>query len=382
MDNLVRVRRLRMTKLAELAIFLLLLLNLKGFFGMVESVTTPVPVKKEAPLPIAKAKLHKAKKQAAALNANSENASTDPNLADQLVALVQQVAANFNLSSENSTNTTTANTPQPIAYTASVLDPANFYQQSGIIQFPIGQNLPIHQLEPVSIAGIPSFTPGLQTIKTPKNSPFYTVTFGIYDQNYVKDGDHSNNRSGFGGGLAVGYRKGKWGVETGVMYSQKNYKPALDKQEYSNDPTYGLSVYYTKEVDADVVSIPVKGTRQILKGRKTSAHAIAGVTAHFAVDKKYHYQTQHYPPIGSSDPITYNPNLAPLPEAKGVFENGGTQQNVYATADLGLRVERSMGKRYVAFVEPVYRQSLGGGFGPGAAKLSTFSVQAGVMASL
>jgi hypothetical protein len=64
------------------------------------------------------------------------------------------------------------------------------------------------------------------------------------------------------------------------------------------------------------------------------------------------------------------------------MEGGGLAHNAYATADLGLRLEHNLGKRFTAFIEPVYRQNLGGGFGPRSAQISTFSVQAGVMASL
>jgi hypothetical protein len=154
--------------------------------------------------------------------------------------------------------------------------------------------------------------------------------------------------------------------------------------EYENNPFTGISYYYADEVDADLVTVPVKATRRIGKMGKTTAHAVAGLTANFAANKRYGYKTVHYPPPvpvpTPGGPVSPN---SVIPEGKGIFEKGGLVQNAYATADLGLRVERPLGSsRYTAFVEPMYRQSLGGGLGPHAARISTFSLQAGVMASL
>jgi hypothetical protein len=56
--------------------------------------------------------------------------------------------------------------------------------------------------------------------------------------------------------------------------------------------------------------------------------------------------------------------------------------NAFVTADIGLRLEQSFGNRYSAFIEPIYRHSLGGGLGPVASRLNTVSVQAGVLATL
>ena len=125
-------------------------------------------------------------------------------------------------------------------------------------------------------------------------------------------------------------------------------------------------------------------TRRVAKTGNTTAHAVAGVSAHFAANKRYDYKSVYYPPQNSSGPGGPVPSkpAATFPEGKGVFEKGGLSNNAYATADLGLRVEQSLGKHYVAFLEPVYRQSLGGGLGPRTSRLSTFSIQAGVMASL
>lgn len=376
MDGLARVRRLRLTKLSEAAIFLLLLLNLKGFFGVVEAVTKPVPAQPEIQGPIAKKRPSKIKKQQVGTSAyDAGTPSEDQSLAQQVVSLVQQFAASLTPSAPEQNPEV-----EPIASSKSVLDPSNFYSQSGIVKFPAGSLLPSLPSQPILYASNQVNIPGIEIQKAVKPSRFYGATYASFDKNYMNESQYADKKNGYGGGIAVGYRKGNWGVETGLSYSQKSYKPSRLNEEYYNDPFNGIGYFYNVGVDADVFSIPVKVTRRVAKVGKTSAHAVAALTANFATSKNYAYNTVHFDPPNPQNPV--EPTLAELPEGKGVFENGGLAHNAYATADLGLRVEQPIGKRYVAFVEPVYRHSLGGGLGPRASRLNTFSLQAGVLASL
>lgn len=381
MDRIARVRKLRLTKLAEAAIFLLLLLNLKGFFGVVESVTKPASPVKEYHGPIAKESRKKAKKMAPASDMSLQDSylEVDKSIAEQVVSFVQSVASSFAQSDENEL----ALAPQPLANNLSVLDPSLFYSQAGLVQFEDQANLPGLPAQPVLFAGSTIAIPGMTLPKVAANNRFYGATYLSLDQNHAQENGFSSKKPGYGGGFAVGYRKGKWGVETGLVYSSKNYQPKRENVEYQNDPFNGISYRYVDKVDADVISIPVKATRKLAKIGSTTAHAVAGVSTHFAAAKRYEYETVHFPPpIPLPNPNPVNPNLAAFPEGNGVLEKGGLTQNVYASADLGLRVEHPIGKRYMAFVEPLYRQSLTGGFGPNSARISTFSIQAGVMASL
>ena len=381
MDGIARVRRLRLNKMAEAAIFLLLLLNLKGFFGVVQSVTKPVSAKKEVLGPIATTQQIKSKKQPAAENmaTPADGATENNSLTQHVLAFVHDVAASLTQSVENEGAAMKANTPQSIHANNSVLDPANFYSQSGLVKFPVGPALPAHPMEPILFAGSLITIPGVEIPKAGKPSRFYAASFGSFDKNFLREGEHSDKTSGYGGGIAVGFRKGKWGIETGLQYSQKNYQPQKESLVYQSDLINGHSTFNIDQVDAHVISVPLKVTHRIARVGKTSAHAVAGVTANFATNKTYGYKTSHYPvPPDPQIPIV----IYDLPSAKGVLENGGLSHNAYATADLGLRVEHGLGKRYVAFVEPVFRQSLGGGLGPRSAQLSTFSLQAGVMATL
>lgn len=381
MDTLTRVRRLRWSKAAEAAIFLLLLLNLKGFFGVVESVTKPAPAQNIPTEPIAKS--HQGKKprlqNAVSPVAQDQPVAASQSLADQVIAYVQNIAGNLSILPENTSDSPSEAVGAPIADNSSLLDPSKFYAQSGLVKFEEHDVLPANPVSPVLFAS--SQSPKLnclQLAKTRKSSHFYAAAHASLDNNHLNNGTYLDKNPGYGGGVSAGYRKGKWGVEAGLQYSKKQYQPKPEEVVYQNDIN-GISFYNVNQVSADVVSVPVKVTRQIARFGKTSAHAVAGVTANYAAKKEYAIETKHYPPAPTQNP-TQPPS--PLPLGKGLFENGGMAHNAYATADLGIRVEQALGKRFVAYLEPAYRQSLGGSLGPVASRLNTFSLQAGVMASL
>lgn len=374
MDGLARARRVKWTKAAEAALILLLLLNFKSVFEAVDPTPkAPVAPKVENNEPIA-SKSGKRKAQTTH-NPNSENANST---SAEILAAVARLFTNesTDLSSDKATQnqindgTAVASLEPSNALNTELLNPASL------------------AFLPTSLRHIEAPQPMAATLNLPVRNkvttgPFYTGFGAQYDQNYLIQDDHKNQKSGYGAALVVGYRKGKWGVETGIQYSSKSYQPKRDMVEYENNPFQGISFYYNNEVNADVVSLPVKATRRVFKAGKTSGHVVAAVTGHFAASKSYQYNTVHYPPpvpIPNPNPVSNPP--VPAPPAKGILENGGMTYNAYATADIGFRLERAMGNRYSAFIEPVYRQSLGGGLGPVASRLNTVSIQAGVLATL
>lgn len=221
----------------------------------------------------------------------------------------------------------------------------------------------------------------------PRAHRFYFASYVGSDRNRVAVDDQNERFPGYNAGMAIGYRKGKWGVEAGIAYARRQYVPGKKVEIYGGNLTNGYLGSYLTEVDADLVSVPVHVSRKVAGFGKTSVRAVAGATANMAVQKSYRYETVHYP--GSAPPSTQGGNaLSAQPQlqqvGRGVFENGRLNDNFYASADLGLRVEQQVNDRFTVFIEPVYRHSLSSsqGLGPRPARINTMSIQAGVMAGL
>ena len=223
-------------------------------------------------------------------------------------------------------------------------------------------------------------------IKPSGTSKLYAATFATYNRNMVKTGSDSRSANGYGGGIAVGYRNGKWAVEAGLAYNQASYTPKKEVEIYAGNLQDGYLGTYASQINADIFSVPVKATRRFAQVGRTSVHAVAGVTANVSAQKSYQYRTVSYGTGPSTQPGQNQPHLQPQLTRKGtglLEENGKLSGNFYATADAGIRIQRPVGKRFAAFVEPVYHQSLWqSGIGPKSNRINTFSVNAGVVASL
>jgi len=386
MDQVVLVRRIRRTKALELVIFLLLLSNLNGFFGVVGSVTKPKSFPKSENGPIAGLQMPQ-KKSPTSGSQKVYKGIIGAGLLHDIMSVAHQIGhpgdtnRSYETQLEHQSN---ANANEMAEVSApSLLDPNRFYAQSGPVHFVDPKLVRTPSPKPILYAtALPSIFGAKDAQKTVTRH-FYVSTLAAFDQNTVREGTHTVKTSNVGGGFAAGYRNGKWGVETGMSYAQKTYQPLRQNVEYLNDPFQGIAFYYVDEVQSDVFTIPVKVTRKFANIGRTSAHAVAGVSTHIATSKVYRYETLHLPPpTPQPSPNPIPPPNAIFPEAKGILQDGGVNRNVFASADFGVRLEHLIGKRYVAFVEPAYRQSLAEGFGPGASRINSFTLQAGVMAHL
>ncbi len=373
-------RRIWISKSAEAAILLLLLLlgGAYGFFGFEpyhRSAPQELPAQNVPMAESGKAKHHQNNR-----GSSLENGNGSANGNGFFVPLDASQRAGSQAIAEAGVVSETALTPMEMA--AAVKNANNQNNSENRLMMLAFGPLSTKDFMTLDIANL------LNPLKevTPKAllaSHFYAVTYASLDQNRVRIGSEKRQAQGYGGGLMVGYRPGKWGVEVGVAFSQKNYTPLKEVKISTDNTNQGYYRSFDREVDADIVSVPLKGTRRMARFGKTSVHAVAGMTASVAIEKTYRNKKEFYPGNPPSGSHTIQTTELSKNSAQGVLEGGQFNDNVYVTADLGLRVEHSLGKRLVAFVEPMYQFNVSGqGIGPKPAKINTIGIHAGVMASL
>ncbi|MCB9344528.1 MAG: hypothetical protein R3A50_08875 [Saprospiraceae bacterium] len=378
LNQVALVRRIRLTKLTELAIFLLLLLNIEGMFGGFKEVIDPSPVN----IPV------KNQPMASTASGHSSNGVTGSTIAESgsLASKVLAMIASSMLGEVKSTQKFIPVSPNTVS-PGSVLDPKNFYKGSGIIPFQNFAPLPKSADPGRVFNNKPGFIPDGIDGSTPNNkSGIYAGTFAAYGLDFVSPAGKISKFESFGGGLLVGVKKGSWGLESGVSYTQRTFSPVKHEEVYAGNEIDGYLSAYVRTVNADVFSVPFKASKRIAKFHGTSLHAVAGATANFVTDKRFTYISKSTPPSSPSpDPLSKpDPSQFPIPQSNndGLLEGGTLKNNVYASLDVGFRIEQSLGSRYVAFLEPLYKQQASKGFGPNHERINGVTIQAGILATL
>ncbi|MCK6694624.1 MAG: hypothetical protein L6Q97_21315 [Thermoanaerobaculia bacterium] len=374
------IRRVRLTKLAEAAILLLLLANLNVFPGFQPEVPDkPKPHSIQRPdVPVASA--HPGQKQRSIRSAGS---------AAQQFPVAG--AGKGNLFPSFLSGPTAAGLLDPGYRSAqSVSELMNDLQQVAdkdrqrvADNLPSAEFLPFNMMAALDVPARAADMPAAPVRKFREKGPLYLSTFASADQHLILVNGERKPGSGYGAGVAVGARKGKWGAEAGIVYGHNSYEPQKKVEFYKGNVTNGYYGSTLTRVQTDMVSVPLKVNRQVARAGNTSVRAVAGVTASFAMQKAFDYGTITYnDPNPPSTQPGGNPKLRQ--QGRGVLENGGLSGNVYATFDAGVRIEHPIGRgRYTAFIEPGFRQSLTRkGTGPNREPLNTVTLQAGVMAFL
>ena len=220
-------------------------------------------------------------------------------------------------------------------------------------------------------------------LKVQDPSGWYINNFASTDDNTTVSEGKNSRRRGLSAGLGIGFRRGKWGVESGLAYSEKSYEPKRVLEIYSGNLSDGYYGSYNKGVSADLLTVPLRVTRRLAEGRRLSVQALAGISMNFALSKAYEYKTLYFPGLApSSQP---NPSATPQlrQEGKGLLEGGSLDGNVYATADVGLRGLVKLNRRFSIYIEPSYRRAISKqGIGVRPAQTHTLALCAGVMAAL
>jgi hypothetical protein len=230
--------------------------------------------------------------------------------------------------------------------------------------------------------------------------------FSLYDT-LITEGYDTTLASGYGGGIAVHFKKKRWEIQTGVTYSFKRYVP--------NSPAiFAETVNYLikqeesefKGVQLNILQVPLhlnyhfkdQGKWRIYGSFGASGHLVttstnqakelaAPTTATFAllppvaatsskiVQTKGGDIVEQQPEISASQPVKQFPN--------GFFEGGHIRNNFYLTANIGLGLERYVSSRWSVFLQPNYQhQFLTNDIGANGERFYNFSIQFGTKVGL
>lgn len=179
---------------------------------------------------------------------------------------------------------------------------------------------------------------------------------------------------GYSGGFSVALELQRWEIQTGLIYSSKNYQPsALIVQSGNFRDGYGTE--RLKDIELNIIHIPLNFRYNLFHYDKTRFYVLAGASLQVATLGNYYVEGESS--RRSSVLSQYIEN--------GWFEGGTFRDNSYLTGNLGFGLEHFVTTRWSVFAQPTYQHALNffqQGLGATHDRISTMSIYSGIRVRL
>lgn len=214
-----------------------------------------------------------------------------------------------------------------------------------------------------------------------------TPPTSIRGQNYRAD----RYSLGYSGGLTIGLEKGRWEIETGLIYSNIRYY-ALPVLVLDGSVEEGFFGDGTKQFDLDVFQVPLNFRYNFLRKNRWRIYAMAGMSMNVTTQSNYYlaepegFMTEDFRPAparpGKDNAGRSFPSIKSEFDnfTKGWLEGGDFSKNTYLTGNVGFGIERFLTDHWSIYAQPTYSHSwiyLNNGLGPYYDRINTNSLTFG-----
>lgn len=235
-------------------------------------------------------------------------------------------------------------------------------------------------------------TPALEKVDDP--SGIRISMFSSFDYNYIKTPydllfeteEFGRYAPGYGGGISFGFKFGNWEIETGGIYSSKEYEPNSVKERIR----VGASNMYTwatfKNIQLNMLEVPINLRYDFAKIKRWRLYGQTGASLHLAMQANYDRYPTTLGRVQSQTDEGTVPKLVKKRYPDGLMEGGNFEENSYYTANLGLGIEHLLNTRWSLFMQPGVQAYLApnynNGIGPNQDRISSISILTGARVSL
>lgn len=202
-------------------------------------------------------------------------------------------------------------------------------------------------------------------IQTPYDEIFELEQYGRFTQGYQA-------------GVCIGFKNKNIEVETGGIYSFKDYKPRIPTQ-ILNGSGPPIAVKFDK-IQLNMLEIPLNFRYNFLNLTRWKFYGQTGASMHIALLADYDHSNIAgiFAQLSPGQP---GPKLEAKEFTDGLLEGGSIEENSYFTANLGVGVERLINPRWSLFLQPSVKAYLlpgyNNGLGPNQDRISSFSLITG-----
>jgi hypothetical protein len=216
----------------------------------------------------------------------------------------------------------------------------------------------------------------IQTTTAPGGTTIYLPTYDRYT-------------TGYSGGATVAFGKNRWEVETGIIYTVKQYqaRPVLYVTGSVSEGFIGEGI---RDIEMNVAAIPVQFRYDIMRLKRWKLYGSAGASLQVVVESNYAvgdqdaFRSKNFNPAPShldSPGHLKTTGLKTKNLDGGWFQGGSFARNSFLTANAALGLEHRLTGRWSVYAQPTYHHSVlyfSKGLGPDSERLHTFSLFSGV----
>jgi hypothetical protein len=203
-----------------------------------------------------------------------------------------------------------------------------------------------------------------------------------YDEIYQKSG-YEQTKLGMGAGITYGATRNGWTLETGFIFSMKQYNPreVLEIFRFGNETAKAVSL---KSIELNTLSIPLNLRYDLVSQGRWIPFMKLGIGLNLATHANYQRE-EYIVALSSRIPDNANVNFsdnAKLDEKRftdGLLQGGNFDENSYLSANGGLGVDFLVTTEWRLFAQGSYHYNfLETKLGPNNDHINTISLQMGV----
>lgn len=238
--------------------------------------------------------------------------------------------------------------------------------------------------------------PALATFLKKKKGTFRYNIFAATDANYIYEpyiellnyGQATRAGAlGYGGGMTAAYKKGRWQIELGGIYTFKRYNPNIGTNIFFIKKDSDIEVKEDlKAIQLDLLQVPLNFQYYFLNRNKWRMYSTAGLTLNMVTTAVYEIETSEKVLLAPAPPGGGGPDKSLRNSEefnKGILDGGKFAENQFLSASLGFGVERSISARWSLFFQPNYQQYLSKkGLGPNRVKINSMSFYLGTRVNI
>ena len=187
---------------------------------------------------------------------------------------------------------------------------------------------------------------------------------------------------GYGSGFTLGFKYGKFEIETGLTYAAKTYAPNINDPYSSYGGRTNLKQFTGINLQTFQVPLNLRYNYAVLGNGKWHLYAQNGVAMNVILRAQYDITDKPQTNIKQLGQIAATSRLSKISFNKGILGGDSFKENRFFTVNLGAGAEYYMSPKWSVFMQPDFHYYISQSrIGPTKDRINSLSVSFGVKAS-